>query len=83
MVPAREHLTLALGVPHDRIPAMSTHVVKGMHLTVVATDDHNRGITHREVFDKIVTGIGNLFYPAHVEPHFAKNPLAFFLEILA
>ena len=55
--------------------------MKGVHLPLCAADNDNRGLTHRQVFHKIVAGIGNLFHAAHIQPHGTKNPLAFLLEI--
>src|SRR4030095_3677289 len=78
---AGEHLTHPLGIPHELIAAVRAHVMEGANRAIFAAHDQDRGVPHRQVFDKIRARLGNLLHPTDVEPHFAKNSLAFFLEI--
>ena len=50
-------------------------------LTILATNNQNRGVTDGKVFDKIIPRLRNLLDPADIEPRFAKDPGAFLLKI--
>lgn len=81
---ARKGLTGGLRSPHELVASVRTHVMEGADYSIFAistTDHEGRGVTDRQVFDQIITRIGNLVRPTDIEPRFTKDPRTLLLEI--
>ncbi len=76
-------LTRAVGIPGDFITAVGTHIVKDADLTVVPPHDDDRGVTHGQIFHKIVSGIRNPLDAANIEPGGFEDPLTFLFEVVS
>jgi uncharacterized protein YcbX len=57
--------------------------MESVNLAVLAPYDEDRGVTNREVLDKVVAAIWNHLLSTDVEPDLAKDMFSLFLKILA
>ena len=76
-----QRLAAAALVPDDLVAAMRAHIVKGPHAAVPAPHNKDRGMTHRQVFDKIIPGLWDLLKPSDVQPELLEDFFALLRKV--
>ena len=78
---AAESLAAPALIPDNLIAPMRADIMESPYLTVLAAYNQDRGAAHRQVFDIIVSRVGDVINTTDVEPEFAKNFFALLFKI--